>query len=453
MKKALSFLIFVLLISTVSALTITKQSLNDVIIPEFNQPANFKLTISGSEAGTYKIYTLTDVRLMPVSNFQLSGLNVIDIYVYPTDTLSERGFYSFTYNLKKLDQEPIENRLTVKIVNLRDAIEINSNSNDPVSGKINFYIENKENAKIKNIKAKFSSIFFDFEETFDLNPNERKEFSVVVDKEKVRTIIAGSYIMKAEIETDKGTKTLEGKIFLGEKKGVETQEDSSGILIHTNTITKINIGNAYEQVQVKSKKDVFTRLFTSFNIEPDFVERDGLSVEYIWNKELKPAEIYNIKIKTNYFLPLLIIIFAGIIILLFKRFTETKVEIRKSVSPVKTKSNVFVLKVRINVKAKKDVDNVSLIDKVPAVVKIYEKFGLVKPDKIDAKNRRIHWFIGNMSAGEERVFNYVIYSKVGVLGKFSLPEALAVFEKNDEIHEVESNQVFFLTEQTSRDDD
>ena len=49
--------------------------------------------------------------------------------------------------------------------------------------------------------------------------------------------------------------------------------------------------------------------------------------------------------------------------------------------------------------------------------------------------------------GEERVFNYLIYSKVGIVGKFSLPEAIAVFEKNNEIHEVKSNKVFFMSEQ------
>ncbi|MBT7238024.1 hypothetical protein HN865_04160 [Candidatus Woesearchaeota archaeon] len=58
-----------------------------------------------------------------------------------------------------------------------------------------------------------------------------------------------------------------------------------------------------------------------------------------------------------------------------------------------------------------------------------------------------------MDLGEERVFSYIVYSKIGVVGKFSLPEALAVFEKEGEIHEVESNKVFFLSEQTSKDED
>ena len=56
-----------------------------------------------------------------------------------------------------------------------------------------------------------------------------------------------------------------------------------------------------------------------------------------------------------------------------------------------------------------------------------------------------------MSAGEERIFSYMVYSTVGVVGKFSLPQALAVFEKDGQIHEVESNTVYFLAEQLAKD--
>ena len=102
--------------------------------------------------------------------------------------------------------------------------------------------------------------------------------------------------------------------------------------------------------------------------------------------------------------------------------------------------------------AKQKVENVSLIDKIPAVVKVHENFETNKPDKIDTKNRRLQWNIGDLNPGEERVFNYIVYSKVGVVGKFSLPEALVVFEKDNEIHEVDSNKVFFLSEQSYKED-
>ena len=175
-------------------------------------------------------------------------------------------------------------------------------------------------------------------------------------------------------------------------------------------------------------------------------------IKYTWVKErLNPAEAYIIKAKTNYVLPFLIIIAAVLALLGFKRFSETKVEVKKSVSHVRTKNNQFALKIQLSVKAKKDIENVTLIDRVPAMVKIYNKFGIVKPDKIDAASRRLHWNIGDLNAGEERLFNYIVYSKVGIVGKFILPNALAVFEKEGKIHETDSNKVFFMSDQVKGD--
>jgi len=122
------------------------------------------------------------------------------------------------------------------------------------------------------------------------------------------------------------------------------------------------------------------------------------------------------------------------------------------VSPVKTKKGI-ALKVRINVKARKNVARASVIDRIPSIVKVYNKFGLIKPSAYDVKNRRLEWDLGNLNAGEERIFDYIIFSKVGVVGKFSLPPANAIFEINGDVHEAESNEVFFLSEQISREED
>ena len=449
MKKAALFLLLIVLISTASALVISDEAINNVIIPEFNQPAKFELTIAGAEEGSYNIYTLTDVKILPASSFALGpGSKKVEIYIYPTEALEIRGHYSFSYFLKKSDGENYEDSLSVKVVDLKDAVQINSDSNDPSLNKIDFYVRNLENAKLEEIKATFSSVFFDeFEYVFDLEPYEKREFSVPVDGERMKKISAGSYIVSADFETDDGVEELEGKIYLGEKKGVEIQEDSSGILVRTETITKINIGNVQEVVTTKIKKNIFTRLFSSFNQEPDLVDREDFTITYSWTRTLKPAEIFVIKTKTNYIFPILILILFVLIVIGIKRYVQTVVEINKSVTHVRTKGGEFALKVKLILEARREVENVSLIDKIPAVVKVYEKFGTIRPDLIDTKNRRLKWDIGNLAAGEERAFSYMVYSKVGIVGKFSLPPATAVFEKNDQIHEVESNHVFFLSAQ------
>ena len=193
---------------------------------------------------------------------------------------------------------------------------------------------------------------------------------------------------------------------------------------------------------------MISRLFTSFNIEPTFTARDGWTVRYLWIKgKLVPTESYTVKATTNYVLPFLIFIVLIMAIVGYRRFSETKLEVKKSVMPVKTKGGEFALKVTLSLKARQEVENVTLVDKIPSMVKIYKKFGTVKPDKIDPASRRVHWHIGDLEAGEERTFDYIIYSKVGIVGKFSLPRALAVFEKEGSIHEIDSNNVFFMNEQ------
>ncbi|MBU2577191.1 MAG: hypothetical protein KKF50_05740 [Nanoarchaeota archaeon] len=449
MGKLAFFLIGILCLSLVSALEVSEQHDTDILVSGVDSSITLTLSITNASGGTYNVYTLAELTMNPSAMFIIpEGSIEKDFVISANENLDVEGYYTFTYTLNHRDVEKINNKFTIQILSLGDILEVSSDSIDPESGKVSFYVENKENVRLENLFAQFSSILFDFEKTFDIGPHEKVEIPVVVDVGKLKRTKAGVYIIEANFQTDKGIEKIEGNLYLGEKKGITSTEDSSGLLIRTQIVTKINVGNIVEGVEVKLKRNIFSRLFTSFNIEPTITERKGLMIEYTWIKErLNPTEAYIVKSKTNYVFPFFTILFAIIALLGFKRFTQTKIEVKKSVHHVKTKNGEFALKITLTLKAKKSVENVTLIDRVPAIVKIYKKFGLIKPDKIDATSRRIHWNIGDLQAGEERVFNYVVYSKVGVVGKFSLPEALTVFEKNEKIFEVESNKVFFMSDQ------
>jgi len=452
MRTSLTLLTIILFITSVSALTLTPTYETNIIVKDFSSEITLDLEITNATPGTYNLYTLADIRIQPSETFQITEDPFQKQFtISPTDNLDFEGNYAFTYILNQRGIEKTEQRMLLEIVNLEDVIEISSDSIQPKSNEITFYIKNKEAIYLNNLTAKFSSLLFETDETtFDLKPNEKREMTIKVDEAKLKKTKAGVYIINSVFKTKTGEREIEGNLYLGEKKGITSTEDKSGILIKSETITKVNTGNIIESIQININKNIFSRLFTSFNIEPALTERSGLTIEYTWLKEkLNPAEAYTIKAKTNYLFPILIIILAIMAFLGFKRFSETKLEIKKTVSPVKTKNGEFALKVQLAIKARKDIENVSLVDKIPAIVKIYKKFGTVKPDKIDPKSRRVHWHIGDLQAGEERLFDYIIYSKVGVIGKFSLPPALAIFEKDSQIHEIDSNNVFFMNEQTN----
>jgi len=121
--------------------------------------------------------------------------------------------------------------------------------------------------------------------------------------------------------------------------------------------------------------------------------------------------------------------------------------LRKKVSFVRTKGGEFALKITVFAKAKKYVERVSIIDRLPALTKIYKRFGGEQPTRIDEKNKRIEWVFEKLEENETRVLSYILYSKIGVVGKFALPPATAIYEKQGKIKETKSNNAYFVSEQ------
>lgn len=449
MEKKILLVLAILMINFASAISINDSVLKDAIIPELNHPAEVNLIVSDMNSGDYNAYTLTDVKIVPTETFRLdSPTDSVKLLVYPTPELKTEGYYSFTYFLREERTEAnIEDKMLVNIMPLKSALEITSEANDMNKDTVRFFVRNRANADLKNLNVNFSSALFKLEnQKFDLDAYSTKIFDVAVPN--LKTIQAGSYLVNGNVEVVSGSGSIEGKVYIGEKKGIDTTDEKKGFIIRTQDITKTNVGNVPEEVNVVVERDAFSRLFTTFNVDPNEVDRDGWKVTYIWNKKLGPSERFEVIAKTNFVFPVLVLIAALFIVLGFQKFYTQKVEVSKSVSPVRTKGGQFALRVRVTVKAKDNVQNVSLVDKIPAVVKVHENFGVAEPNKVDLKNRRIEWNFGNMNSGETRTVSYIVYSTVGVVGRFALPSSVVVFEQNNEIHEVESNQVYFLSEQT-----
>ncbi len=449
MEKKILLVFAILLINFVSAISINDSVTKDAIIPELNHPAEVDLIVSNLNSGDYNVYTLTDVKMIPTDSFKLDSPNDnVKLLIYPTSELNVTGYYSFTYYLREdRTNTNNEDKMLVNIMPLKSALEITSEANDMNKDTVRFFVRNRANADLKNLNVNFSSALFKLEnQKFDLDAYSTKIFDVAVPN--LKTVQAGSYLVNGNVEVISGSGNIEGKVYIGEKKGIDTTDEKKGLIIRTQTITKTNVGNVPEEVNVVIERDAFSRLFTTFNVEPNVVDRDGWKVSYIWSEKLGPAEKFELVAKTNFVFPVLVLIVALFLVFGFQKFYTQKVEVVKSVSPVRTKGGQFALRVRVTVKAKDNVQNVSLVDKIPAVVKVHENFGVAEPNKVDLKNRRIEWNFGNMNSGETRTVSYIVYSTVGVVGRFALPSSVVVFEQNNEIHEVESNQVYFLSEQT-----
>ena len=258
--------------------------------------------------------------------------------------------------------------------------------------------------------------------------------------------MAGYYTFEAEIEA-KGLKgVVEGTLKFSEKDILTTTKKTYGLIINTNVIEKVNEGNVLTKTETVIKKNVLSRLFTHFSPEPNTVEREGLVVYYTWYDELSPGEVLKINVKTNWLLPFVIVLLIVLVVILVKKNLNRNIVLKKKVSFVHAKGGEFALKVMILVEAKSFFERISIIDRLPYLTKVHERFGGEQPSRIDDKNKRIEWNFERMQPGERRVFSYIIYSKIGVLGKFALPSVTAVYEKEGKVKEAQSNQAFFMLE-------
>ncbi|MEK6898194.1 MAG: hypothetical protein AABX28_02435 [Nanoarchaeota archaeon] len=455
MKKILFFITLVFLVGFVSAinLNVEKLSSNEVIIKNVNQPAIFNISVKNLGTPDYfEFYNLLGFSMAPKGTVYFdSNEKNIQLMIYPRKDIDYNGFYTFKYFIRAGNGEEIAEDLIINVVELKNAFEIGSAKFNPESNSIDIYIHNKVNFNFDEINAKFSSAFFNFDENFPLKPYEKKEFNIQLNREDFSMLTAGFYTLNAKVNVGDENAEVEGGMQFEEKDLLTTTKKDYGLIIHTQIIEKKNDGNVVTDSETIVKKNIISRLFTTLSPEPDNVERDGWSVYYIWAKAINPGDTLEISVRTNWLLPLLIVFFIVTIVVLAKQYTTTSVVLRKKVSFVRATGGEFALKVSVLVHAKKYAERINVIDRLPPLVKIYERFGGEKPTRVNEKNKKIEWNFEKLEAGETRVLSYVIYSKVGVLGKFALPSATAIYEIDGEIREAESNRAFFISEQRKRD--
>jgi len=432
-------------------LTISKREISAIAVIELNKPAIFELTITNNEPGdeTLTMYTNTGVTIKPSESFTIDGnsTSTLNLEVYPRKV---PGYFSFEYKIKNQDNEIQVDNLAINNALLKDAFNIKVDDIVPNAENAVVHFGNKGGLSYDNILADFSSIFFKDTKTFSLGPNENKQFEIPIDQEKIKSILAGPYLLTTSLEVE-GEKTTADTLFtFTEKAGVSTKEIEEGFFLRRQEITKTNNGNTEASAEIIIKKNLLSAIITTFNIAPTNEDYVGFKKYYIFQTNLKPSQELKVIVKTNWWI--LIIVIVGLLVgaYLAIKYSAMKLRLVKKVTFVKTKGGEFALKISVIAKAKEFVEKIKITDKIPTIVKIYERFGSVAPDRVDEKNRRIEWDVESMSKGEERVFSYVIYSKIGVFGRFELPEADAIYNFRGQLKRATSNRAFYINEPNAK---
>ena len=199
-----------LCLNLVSALEMTPEYSSKIIVRGIESPITLNLNIENASLGLYNVYTLADISITPSEMFTISsGQEQKEFIINTKDRLDTDGYYSFKYTLNHRGFEKIDEKLILEILELEDVIEISSDSIDPATGEVSFYIKNLKAITLKNLSAEFSSILFETEKTFDLKPNEKLEIAVDVDEDKLKRTKAGVYIIESVFQTKNGEKKID----------------------------------------------------------------------------------------------------------------------------------------------------------------------------------------------------------------------------------------------------
>lgn len=439
-----------------AAVTIEKNTNVPVIIADSDDMAPFTLRITNNGAtDDFEIYSLTGVSILPRDKFRIVSGETREIMIYanPNSKIRNtiRGHLLAEYEVYSYSGGRTKDQLLFKIVDLKDVFDIRPVAILPDDEIIPIVIQNKENASFSDVKFSVDAGFVEGEKTISFEPYSSATIALPIDSNKIRSYEAGTYSADVSIEFNGTRDKTTASIKYLEKSGLSVSETSSGFIIRKRVSEKTNEGNVPVSAIIVQERNLLSRLLTTFTVEPANVSRERFTVSYTWNKVLAPAETLSVSSTTNYTIPFSILVIILAALILVKVYSMTNVVLSKRVSLVRTRGGEFALKVKLSVRARSGVENVAITDHVPHAMKLHDNFA-VRPNVLDDKTRRIVWNLPRMHAGEERVFSYIIYSKMGVVGSYTLPLAHVTYIKNGKHHTLYSNKTSFAAESSENED-
>lgn len=438
--------IFSLNLAFVSALKTENTPIRNIVISEMGEPTTFDITID-VEGVTQEV----DV-FAPYPGFvfnpgilgEVEGVKTYRFTVYLPEKISRfADNYRVEYVVNGKKSQAVKDVLRIEVIDAKDVLDLSVIDVEYGADTAELIIKNKINQSIEDLPLEVESLFFNEKLILDFEPLEEKTIELKVNRDEVKKLPYGAYVVEFQVNNTRSV--ISSDINYIQKENSEISKQTKGLLVRKTTYTRINTGNTELVGDIEASKDVFSRLFTVTSVEPSTSERSALVMRYSWNKELAPGESFAVTVTTNYTLPFILIVLIIFVAIFVTAYVRTNIILDKRVSYVKTKGGEFALKVRIHVKARKYVENVQITDRLPGMTQLYEKFG-IKPDRIDPSTRRLMWDIPRLNAGEERVYSYVIFSKVSVIGRFELPSASAEYQREGKTEQAISNRAFFVAE-------
>lgn len=442
MKRGLLFLaLFLLTIASVSALQLTY----DNVQPE---------TLPGGQV-SYLLHLINNEDMTLKLTFKSPDLNWL---------LDQEGFYimldpgqkaDYTISFKPLTGNkiapgnygvhlivatqltPVEKLLTARVLSYGEVLDSNFVTTtiiDPRRGSIiKLDVKNNHLVDLNNLNIELTSGQFRFTKTISLSSLQDTvlEFPVKLDPNTLK----GDYTANVKV-------TLGSNVMLDKALPYSVQEyqelkeltlPETGFLLSGETVSYSNAGNTPVQQTVTRVFGWFSYKLTSFDPEPTSVEKSDQGYVAKWDVNVLPQSTIAVKYTVNYRLPIILVIL--IIIALFVwyivRQRNSIVVVKRVFTMHSETGSVKIMKVLLNVRNRGGltVNNLKLVDRVPNSIKAPTQHGALHPTHVKAapEGTVMIWEIPNLRPGEEKVISYRIEGKVQMLGRMSLPSAVAKY--------------------------
>ncbi len=384
------------------------------------QPALLSVDITNlATTETFEVFTLQTAFIFPTKILTIASgeTKTIQLEIYPQ--IKQSGFYEFVFFVKSQHTGEIKQlNEQIRLLTLEDALHfsVEPETLSVSSTKLTLVVINVADISVENARIEASSQIF--QETFEtlIKTKEELRFDVAIDVSKAE---GGRHNITVKFY-DSGTLAfVEDVPYKIERIYDFTQSKSvSGFLVRQTIVKFENKGNTREALTYEEAVTFPEKVFSYFSQKPEFkTDEEGLKAKF--GITVEPYVTKELLIKTNYLLPLIVLILIIIGFSLTTYYQSRHILVSKYATRAKsTRGSAF--KVTIRVKNRKDaIRDVTIRDFLPKGLKIYEKFDLAKPHNV--ADNYVEWRFKLMHGGEERVVTYYIYNEQDIPHSLVLP--------------------------------
>ena len=312
-------------------------------------------------------------------------------------------------------------------------------------------LENLFNYDIETVKIVLSSELMTLEREVGLNANEKKveKFNLEFEDDVELKEYVFNVIVKSEREILGGANK---RVELSPYSEVTEKIFRSNNFNKKIVVTRENTGTEDSVERVKLELSNFEKFLARFNVKPESVENVNGKQIVSWEFGLTPGERKDIVVTLPYGTYLSVLFLIVLLVYMVLYMSRKKVILVKRVIDVtKDKEGIRGIKIILHLtnRGNKAIHKIRVIDYLPKLVAASGKdFGTMRPSKVQRSldgRMRLVWDLDGLDRGEERIISYIAKSKLSIIGKLSLPDAVVEYHSGRKYKHVKSNKLTLLT--------